>query len=431
MKLKHIFIKNFKKFKKITQPLQRFSILLGENDSGKSTILQAINILLSYTEKIDRIFIPNLDEETVIGGLFELNDGSLKFLKKTFTKKTFKLDEDNSDLVDLNNIDFHLVYISCETLDPKKLCADLALARAKERTTEETLATLQNTFDEAIKDTIDSIDENLLVIDKFDTTLVPSADLKFDSFVKYTIKVNGVDIDARGSGFKKNLAYALIAGGSYENVLLVIDEIENSFSPVSVKKIMNAISNNYNQSVISTHSPEVVKNKGVFELIPLFNDFETDSVFELFKYLGSPSDLKFLLVEGVYDINWLKKAFNILNVTDNYIILPAGGCGNIGHIKTILEQMGFLVKTIYDGDTNFENCLSKDCIEMYTPIEKINELFGLSIAEMPNNKEALFNLISPENVRSKDTAKEIISNNVFEFLNDTNPIIQEIATILE
>mgnify|MGYP003321056510 CR=1 FL=1 len=204
MKLKSVFIKNFKKFEKHTQPLNDFSIFLGENDSGKSTILQSINILLSKTEKIDKIYIPNPDEETVIGGLFELDDGSRKYLKKTFSKKTFKLDEANSDVGELDNTDIHLVYISCETLDPKKLCADLALAKAKERTSQETLDSLLNIFNEAINDTIATIDERILVIDKLNTTLVPSSELKFESFVKYTIKVDGIDIDARGSGFKKN-----------------------------------------------------------------------------------------------------------------------------------------------------------------------------------------------------------------------------------
>ena len=45
--IESIYIKNFKKFDRKTIKIEQHNILIGENDSGKSTILQALDIFFN------------------------------------------------------------------------------------------------------------------------------------------------------------------------------------------------------------------------------------------------------------------------------------------------------------------------------------------------------------------------------------------------
>ena len=45
--LSQIYIKNFKAFEKETIPIEKHNIIIGENDAGKSTILQALDIFFN------------------------------------------------------------------------------------------------------------------------------------------------------------------------------------------------------------------------------------------------------------------------------------------------------------------------------------------------------------------------------------------------
>ena len=64
--IEQIFIKNFKAFEKETIPIENHNILIGENDSGKSTILQALDIFFNQ-EKIDKNFIRDITIPVEIG----------------------------------------------------------------------------------------------------------------------------------------------------------------------------------------------------------------------------------------------------------------------------------------------------------------------------------------------------------------------------
>ena len=47
MYIKNVRIKNFRNFKDLTIPLNRFTILIGENDIGKSNLIKAIKLVLN------------------------------------------------------------------------------------------------------------------------------------------------------------------------------------------------------------------------------------------------------------------------------------------------------------------------------------------------------------------------------------------------
>ena len=47
MYIKEVKIENFRNFKSITIPLNKFTILIGENDVGKSNLIKAIRLVLN------------------------------------------------------------------------------------------------------------------------------------------------------------------------------------------------------------------------------------------------------------------------------------------------------------------------------------------------------------------------------------------------
>jgi putative ATP-dependent endonuclease of the OLD family len=101
MKLKQIEIRGYRCFKELTSiPFQNLTVLIGENDCGKSSILKAIELLLTKSNYSDEDFF-KLNElecnEFIIEGTFELTDaGNQETLKpfiidhKIIFKKIFK-----------------------------------------------------------------------------------------------------------------------------------------------------------------------------------------------------------------------------------------------------------------------------------------------------------------------------------------------------
>ncbi|TFZ64615.1 hypothetical protein E4631_19070 [Hymenobacter sp. UV11] len=63
--IQKIAIKRFKKFKEIEVELGPFSILMGENSSGKTTVMQAINLSLNTLYKYDYITVDSAGQNKV------------------------------------------------------------------------------------------------------------------------------------------------------------------------------------------------------------------------------------------------------------------------------------------------------------------------------------------------------------------------------
>ncbi|WP_295793691.1 AAA family ATPase [Mucilaginibacter sp.] len=122
MILKELSIEGYKCFRDLTVvPFHNLTVLIGENDSGKSTILKALGLLLGRTAQQDEDFF-NLNgievNEFCLSGNFKVNPDnvpeSIKFfvindnftLKKIFTKgqafKTYTLKNSLAD-IDLEN----------------------------------------------------------------------------------------------------------------------------------------------------------------------------------------------------------------------------------------------------------------------------------------------------------------------------------------
>lgn len=220
--IEQIFIKNFKAFENESILVYKHNIFIGENDAGKSTVLQALDVFFNQ-EKIEKSYVRDSTQPVEIGILFNKN-----FYKKVYNPSTYKLNDVNSNIADLDEIKY--IYIPVSTYDPKQLINQLAVAKTISNTRNELLNEIKQISQTSVDEVINGVDNDLIIINNKTTEIIGEQTLKFDAALKFNISSNGIPIEARGSGFQKNLMYALLVGNSYENVIVGIDEIENSFS---------------------------------------------------------------------------------------------------------------------------------------------------------------------------------------------------------
>ena len=421
--LSQIYIKNFKAFDKETIELSKHNIIIGENDSGKTTILMALDIFFNMGEndKIDKSLIRNPKETVEIGIWY--NDS---FCKKTYSPSTFKMSSVTGDFTNLSKIKF--IYIPIMNYDPKHLIVQLASAMAINDTESQILSELKKISQNSIDKVIRSIDTDLLVIDADKTIINGKEQFKYESALKFSVTSDGIPIESRGSGFQKNLMYALLIGAEYNNVILAIDEIENSLSVNHCNNFMYNIQQNINQTLVTTHSKEMLKVKGVADIIPIYNG-KYKTIRDLISSLDEYDDKIFLLVEGKYDIPWFKKTLEIIGRSNEFILLPSGGCADSEHLKKALEEEGKTCFIIKDGDANFQFSLKKECIELYVPLYFYNKIFQLNADFVPDNKTDFFNSTISES-RNENGVKKLLSNHVEEFLDMDNPLIEEVSNLL-
>ena len=119
-----------------------------------------------------------------------------------------------------------------------------------------------------------------------------------------------------------------------------------------------------------------------------------------------------------------------MGVYSDYIILPAGGESNEDALKKALEEIGKRCILIKDGDTNGNNTIKKDCIELYTPLEYLNNILNVNLSEMPNSKAEIFSKTVIEEERHQDSVKRILASHADQFLDSNNPLVEEIAIFL-
>ena len=422
--IQSIFIKNFKAFTKETIPVDSINILIGENDSGKTSVLQALDVLFNQ-EKVDKNFVREIGQPVEIGIL--INNS---FLKKVYKGTTYKesLDDFVGDMTILQR--YRYIYIPINSYDPKSLISQLATAKAIENTRPELLEEIKSISQDSISQVINSIDRELLIINGERTTLTGLEALKYDASIKFNVQSEGVPIESRGSGFQKNLMYALLVGNDYENVILGIDEIENSFSVTNCASLIQEIRNKIGQSLITTHSVKVLEISGGSRVIPIYGNASSRTLAKLLATLDDTNNKRFILVEGKFDVPWIERCILLLGRTSDFIVIPSGGQNNTDNIKRQLENEGKACIIIRDGDTNGENALLRECIELYTPLEAVNSTLNLNLTEIPMSKESFFNSAIIDNVRNDDSVKRILSIHVGDFLTIDNDLVQEVSNFI-
>lgn len=425
-----IFIKNFKAYEDRTLRIYDHNVIIGENDSGKTSILEALDIFFNDV-KINKSFVRN-DGSDVEIGIFITNDRFPKgvWLKKVYSPASYKekIDQRVGNFEAIEGIRY--IYLKAWNNDPLKVVVDLSTAKALSNTPEELLNQLKNISQNAVEEVINSIDTDLIVINNNnETNIIGEQSYKYDAGVKFEVKSDNIPIEARGMGFQKNLVYALLTGSDYENVVLGIDEVENSISVNNTCHLLQKVQEKFKQTIITTHSKKIVEVKNLAEIIPIFNE-EVSVLSELLNSLDN-TDLKpYLLLEGKYDLPWYSAVLTLLNKRNEYIIIPSGGDGNIRTLKEALEAEGKTCFYIKDGDTNEEFSLTKDCIELYVPLDNLNRIFELELGEMPTNKEDFFAATIVEGAMNEDTVKDKLSRHASEFITLENDLVTEVKQFL-
>lgn len=284
--IEQIYIKNFKAFEKMSIPIDKHNILIGENDAGKSTVLQALDIFFNQ-EKVDKSFVRDLTQPVEIGILVNKN-----FYKKIYTPSSYKLNSSSDNISDIDNLRY--IYIPVSAYDPKQLITQLAIAKTLSNTREELLDELKTTLQNSVNEVIDGVDNELIIVNNENTTIVGEQALKYDAAIKFNVSSNGIPVEARGSGFQKNLMYALLVGNNYDNVIVGIDEIENSFSINNCQNMISELQNKIGQTILTTHSKKIMEVRNMANIIPLYtNNYKTLS--ELLSCLDNTEEKKILV----------------------------------------------------------------------------------------------------------------------------------------
>ncbi len=419
--IKSVYIKNFKAFERETIKINQHNIIIGENDAGKSTVLQALDIFFNK-EKIEKNNVRDLNESVEIGIYYNNN-----FYKKTYLPSTFKeSDQYVGDFTDLGSLKY--IYIPVGVYDCKDLIVKLAAAKTQENTPEDILTQVKQIAQNSINEVIDAVDPSLIKVNNANTTIAGNQNFKYDAALKFEVTVGGIPVESRGSGYQKNLTYALLVGNNYSNVILGIDEIENSFSLNNSSQLISELQNKIGQTLFTTHSQNIAEVSNNANIIPIFTQSIT-TIAKLYEALGNINRRIYLLVEGKYDLPWYRKCIALLNKSSDYFVLPGGGSANAQLLKTELERAGRTCVIIEDGDTNSNNSISKECIELYTPLNKINSILGLSLTQIPQTKDDFFNATTNAN-RNEDSVKSILSDNADGFIDINNPLVQEVKNLL-
>ncbi len=326
MIIKKIKINNFKKFKDETtiEFNDDFNIIIGNNESGKSTILQAIELVLSGSQaRIDSIGLENIFNNEVIDN-FMNGEKEYKNLPEIYIE-LYLNDTDNLDLNGNNNTEkimcdglylkispndefskeiyeilekknfaFPFEYYKCEfkkfsdspfnnynrpihyvVIDNsnisneyfmKEYISNLYCAYAD--------LSLKNQYNNDFRKLKKDFEENNL---KELNEKVPEIDFGLSTHTKYSLENNltiyeqGINIQNKGSGNQCILKIKSSIDKCAENIdIILIEEPENHLSDMNMKKMLiDIISNKSKQTFITTHNSVICSRLNLKKLIAL------------------------------------------------------------------------------------------------------------------------------------------------------------------
>ncbi len=388
--IEHIFIKNYKAFKKENIPLDKNTLLIGTNSSGKTTVLEALDLFFNSVFNID--YVINRENDVVIE--IHVND---ERYRKVYKTPNYQIDYQKciGNMFEINKIKF--LYVPKYISNPKLLNDILTINMTTK---------------------IDSVDQARVtkVSDYIDGTLGNSNYKIFKIDTRYEMDINE-DIH-----FTEDDYCRIISNITYPFLVIGIDNFEENFDVDALKKITKY---SY-QTIFSTNNAEIVKNWDYY-VSTLYKGNKIDDFDTIKKRVHPSYEKKYILVEGKYDVAWFERAVKVLNLDKQYSVIPCGGSGNIGFVKEQLEKEDFDTIVITDGDTKFNGALKRDVIELYADINYINSRFGTNFKSLPEKKETFFKQF---NVKD-DVVKNVLSRWARKHLEIDNDFVQEIKILLE
>jgi len=387
--IEHIFIKNYKAFSRENIPLDKNTLLIGSNKSGKTTVLEALDLF--FNDILNHEFIIDHHKDIVI----ELNINDERY-RKVYSSPNYNIDYSKciGDIFDTNYIKY--LYIP-KRINNQKLLNDILSINLTKKISKEEQSKI------------------FKVSDYLDGTLGNSNYKLFSAKTKYEMYLN------EEIQFTKKEYTNLISNITYQHLIIGIDNFEENFDV----EALNRFTKFSYQTIFTTNEKDIVKNYDYY-VSALYKGNKIDDFDTIKKRLNKGNNKKYLLVEGKYDVNWFEKALDLLDLKNRYTVIPCGGSGNIHFVKEQLEKEGFETIVITDGDTQKAGSLQRDVIELYADVDFINKRFHTRFETLPERKHTFFKHL---NVKD-DIVKNVLSRWARKNLTIQDDFVLEVKKLL-
>jgi putative ATP-dependent endonuclease of OLD family len=329
MEIVKVDIANFRALESVSVPLQQLSILLGENDVGKTSFLYALeNFFVSKkladpkdwykrnTDKPIRVIItfkgfpededlkPFLrsDETIVISKIFAhdkpaeirsiLDDQSAVTVPKLVLDKWFS--QDSFHFIPVRR-DLTVQFSMNKTAMLGKLLRSKMRLAVNEAGAEASLNQVKEVLKEAISEPRESMQRFLREQLSDDAIQLGFDDLEIDPTegVKFSVtltddRAESIEIQDRGAGTQNNLIIALfrlIAESNVKgNFIFAMEEPENSLHPKAQRQLLNVIQeiSDSTQVIVTTHSPVFIDRSKFESNILLTRTLKGNTVAKIF-----------------------------------------------------------------------------------------------------------------------------------------------------
>ena len=385
----HIFIKNYKAFDRMNLPLDKNTLLIGSNDSGKTSILEALDLF--FNGNLNRDYIREKDKDVVV----EIHIDDTRY-RKVFQSPDYTIDYGKciGNMMDINHLKF--LYVP-KKINNAKLLNDILSINL---TSELDASYIQKTI--KVFDYLDGNSENTTYpLFKYET--------KYEMAIPNEIT------------FSNEEYTNMIQNITYQHLIIGIDNFEVNFKIKGLKEFTKFT----NQTLLTSTNNEVIKEFDYFVQALYKDDVVTE--FETIRQQVENKKVKtYLLVEGKYDVAWFEEGLRLLNKQNEYRVIPCGGYGNIEYINKQLRKEGFETIVITDGDTFFENSLKREVIELYADLDYINSRFNTNFEKMPESKIEFFKRIQVKD----DIVKKVLSSWARKKLTKDSEFVIELNQIL-
>lgn len=387
--IEHIFIKNYKAFERENIPLEKNILFVGTNSSGKTTILEALDLF--FNDDFHYEYIRNKGEDVIIEIVIEEER-----YRKVYSPPNYNINFKKciGNLFEINHIKY--LYVP-KSIDTPKLLNDILTINLTSKLTSEEHARVFKVFDY-----LDGVVGN----DHFPLSKIQT---------KYEVNIN------KNLHFDRKKYTKIVSNATYPYLVIGIDNFENNFLLNGLKEITNFTY----QTIFTSEKKEVVSHFD-YSVVALYKDDIVNELETLTKTMDIVRPKKLLLVEGKYDVAWFETALRLLGKFTQYRVIPCGGVGNIQYIKQQLEKEGYQTIGIIDGDSKGFNPLRREVIELYADIEYINTRFHTSFSEMPRRKREFFKQFSVKD----DVVKKVLSSWARKNLKQDSAFVQEVEMLL-
>lgn len=386
--LEHIFIKNYKAFKKENIPLDKNTLLIGTNSTGKTTILEALDLF--FNKKLNHTYILDQTKDVVV----EIHIDEQRY-RKTYSPPEYLINYDKciGDMYQINHLKY--LYVPKHIHIPSLLNQILTINLTEKQPTED-------------------LSKIVKVSDYIDGTLGNSNYPIFNISKTYEMQVPS------HINYNKEELTNIISNITYQYLILGIDHIEDNFDIDVLTSILK-----YTYQTIFTTKQKKVASDYKYYVSYLYKGNQKED-FDTIKKRVDAVNNTYLLVEGKYDVNWFETALVLLNKADDYTVIPCGGSGNIAFVKEQLEKEGFNTIVITDGDTKKRGSLQRDIIEQYADLDYINERFHTNIRKMPKEKYRFFKYFTVKD----DVVKNVLSRWAKKNLTKDSDFVKEVQSLL-